>query len=159
MQRSTTQAAKRAHSDIFQTGFELLKAGLKNSSFVFIEHVLTEKTDNEALYDLLDRSIEPPTQSLVIMDVFTCRALTSSRFACPAPKLIQDNHEEQSKVLDRARDPPDFFFLVLQAESSSSQYSGGDKYRKQAKNKHINSIGAESDFTPIKLNEMSDCKN
>lgn len=58
MQVSISKAAEDALSGNFQTGFELLKGGLKNKSYIFMEHGLTEMTHNEALDNLFDRTIE-----------------------------------------------------------------------------------------------------
>lgn len=48
MQTPVTHAVAEGASDIAQMGFELREDGLKNSSYAFIEHVLTETVHNGA---------------------------------------------------------------------------------------------------------------
>lgn len=48
MQASITQVTEEVLSDIFQTGFESPKCGLKDSFYVFIKHILPEITHDKA---------------------------------------------------------------------------------------------------------------
>lgn len=58
LQAFITKATEDALLKILQTGFESLKGGLMNNSYVFIEHVVTKMAHNGALDELFDRSIE-----------------------------------------------------------------------------------------------------
>lgn len=61
MQLSITKPAEDDLSNIFQTGFTLLKGGLKNNSYVSIGHVLAQMARDEALDDLFHQSMERRT--------------------------------------------------------------------------------------------------
>lgn len=121
LQTFLTQAAEEAGWDIFRTGFELLKGGLKNSSYVFIEHMFTKMTHNSLLKDVFDCSIKRWTQSSVDMNAFTKNALVFSRFVRQVAKFMRENLKEQSEVIDRKRKSLHAPFPIPGVEPSSSK--------------------------------------
>lgn len=105
MQASITKVAEDSFLDVFQMDFELLKNGLKNNSYDFIEHTISQMGQNDALDDLFNRSIERWTQSSVFKNVFIRRAQTTSRSVCSVPKFIHENLKEQCEVINQAKNP------------------------------------------------------
>lgn len=104
------KSAEGALLVFFQTGFVSFKGGMKNSSYVFVEHLLTEMYYEGALDNLFDPSIEHRTPALVFMEVLARRALTSSSVFWPVAKSILENLKEQAEVIDQASVPLDSSF-------------------------------------------------
>lgn len=146
---------KETLSSILQTGFELLKPGLKNRFSVFIKHALAERAHNEVLEDGFDRIIDRWIRLPVFLAV-TGRALVSSRLVRSEEKFIHENLEEQFKVIDRARDPLDLLFSISHNRSRSSKSLGHFKYVKLVKNLHLKRV--ELDYPRIKSINRKDHK-
>lgn len=103
VEQSMRKATQDALSDRFMAGIDSQKSRIKNSSYVFIETVLTEIVDNESLDDLFKRNVKPWTQSSTFMDAFARRVLTSSRFVCSVAKFIHRSVEHQAEEIKQER--------------------------------------------------------
>lgn len=113
-------------------------------------------TQNEAVEESFDRSVERWTQSSGFMGVFTHRAWTSFHLDRSVAKLIRKNLNKKWEAADRAKESLASPVSFPQASSSSSKSSEYDKHRKHAKYKHIERV--EPHYTPFESKEWKDHK-
>lgn len=135
---------------------ELLSDGLRNESYVYIEHNWPMLAQNGVLNYLFDRNIKRGLQSSVFMYVFTRRALTLSQNVRPVGKCLCKNLNEEVEAVDRVRDPLRAPFSFPEADSSLRKLSGDCISCKLAKNKQKARV--EPDYLPIWTKTQKDCK-
>lgn len=130
---SMTRAAVEALSDVFLLRIDSAKAGLKQSSYHFVESVLMRIAEKGALNEVFDRTIGRWTQSSIFMEVLTKRVLASSRFVRPVAEFIRKNmrdNEEERKAEIQISDIPNPVPESLSVSSRSSRSSSEDDKRK-----------------------------
>lgn len=117
------KAAEDVLSEAFKIVFEVVKDGLKKPCLLFVMSVLSALALKEALYNILDRSIENRAQPFSYMDVFSRSILCLTQFLWPAAKFIRNKVEEHAGKVLRKERTAEIPFSFPPSTSSSSETS------------------------------------
>lgn len=95
-----------------------------------------EVTTKSSLGDMFKRNPEPCTQSSLVVDDFTQRAVTSSRFERFVTEIISRNLQNQVKGCEQKVKLPNNAQALPELSSSSSRMSVIELYSKHVRHHH-----------------------
>lgn len=112
VKETISKAVEKALSDAFYIRFFSANYGLETASFHFVERIMTEMAQNDALDGVLDRIIERQKQSSTLTDACTRSAFTSFWSVHPVTKFICKSLKNSSTTSTTRRIHKTFRFAL-----------------------------------------------